>query len=552
MPFRKTFRLLLAIAILGFASSLITHAQENKSAPRKFDEFGDINLSELKARLDNFTIELQNNPESKGYIIVYRSRRDLPGLNSRLLNRTRNYLLYVREFSTDRIVTVDGGPATNLTQELWVVPPGQTPTVREDAYSIVVPDLTSSRKFDEYYYFTKGETGEEGPDEPGAGDEYPGGSLKAFAMALATEPHATAYVIVYPEYQRGVALDRPGTAQRMMKGTFAELSKEYGLSASRIRLVDGGYRRQRSVELWIVPAGEHPPIATPNAFPPKRRSAGKRNHLGRARSPKDQSTLNLLAPGTPLPQQQTGSTGLNKYDEYGEVKSSDAKARLDNFAIELQNRPNDVGFIVSYRRPRDLPGLTAEKLSWMKEYLVGSRGQDADRLITIDGGVAPNVVYEFWVGSAGSRPPRRADAIPLVIDTKSVRKFDDTFYALYPYEEGEGGWLGTPFPAFAASVLREPAATAYVVAYPQYATINWHDRHGRALRRTAVDPGETAAKMLKTVRAELMKSGLTSDRIKLTNGGYRKERAVELWIVPAGEHPPIATPNAFPPGRKQR
>ena len=44
----------------------------------------------------------------------------------------------------------------------------------------------------------------------------------------------------------------------------------YGVPVSRIRTIDGGYRKRRSVELWIVPAGEPLPIPTPNSFPPLR------------------------------------------------------------------------------------------------------------------------------------------------------------------------------------------------------------------------------------------------------------------------------------------
>jgi hypothetical protein len=47
----------------------------------------------------------------------------------------------------------------------------------------------------------------------------------------------------------------------------------FGILPSRIHLIDGGYRKWRGVELWIVPPGEHPPIPTPNSFPTGRRRA---------------------------------------------------------------------------------------------------------------------------------------------------------------------------------------------------------------------------------------------------------------------------------------
>ena len=45
------------------------------TSPRKFDEFGDINCEDEMARLDNFAIQLQQEPSWRGYIIFYGGRR---------------------------------------------------------------------------------------------------------------------------------------------------------------------------------------------------------------------------------------------------------------------------------------------------------------------------------------------------------------------------------------------------------------------------------------------------------------------------------------------
>ncbi|HMG73395.1 MAG TPA: hypothetical protein VK582_07835 [Pyrinomonadaceae bacterium] len=49
------------------------------------------------------------------------------------------------------------------------------------------------------------------------------------------------------------------------------LAKVYGIAPERVRLIDGGYRKWRTIELWIVPRGEDAPVPTPNSFPPGRR-----------------------------------------------------------------------------------------------------------------------------------------------------------------------------------------------------------------------------------------------------------------------------------------
>lgn len=44
------------------------------TATRCLDEYGDINIGDEKARLDNFAIELQENPTATGYILCYAGR----------------------------------------------------------------------------------------------------------------------------------------------------------------------------------------------------------------------------------------------------------------------------------------------------------------------------------------------------------------------------------------------------------------------------------------------------------------------------------------------
>jgi hypothetical protein len=49
------------------------------------------------------------------------------------------------------------------------------------------------------------------------------------------------------------------------------LVKDYKVSASRIKVMFGGYREAPIMELWIVPRGRHAPIPTPNRFPKRTR-----------------------------------------------------------------------------------------------------------------------------------------------------------------------------------------------------------------------------------------------------------------------------------------
>ncbi len=87
--------------------------------PIKFDEYGNIRFNDEKARLDNYAIQLQNDPGAEGYIIAYGT---CTGEGQTRADRAKNYLVSNRGIDAARIVTVDGGCRADLTVELWVVP----------------------------------------------------------------------------------------------------------------------------------------------------------------------------------------------------------------------------------------------------------------------------------------------------------------------------------------------------------------------------------------------------------------------------------------------
>jgi hypothetical protein len=94
---------------------------------RKIDEYGNIRFNDEKARLDNFAIELQNDPTAQGYLLCYGGRTGRAGEAQRRCDRAKDYLVTTRGLDASRIVTVDGGYREDLTVELWVVPTGATP-----------------------------------------------------------------------------------------------------------------------------------------------------------------------------------------------------------------------------------------------------------------------------------------------------------------------------------------------------------------------------------------------------------------------------------------
>lgn len=100
----------------------------------KVDEYGDIGWGDERARLDNYAIELLNDPEAVGYLIGYGGRRSRRGEALRRIERAKKYLTAVRAVPAGRVVTIDGSYRESLTLELWVSrkgaqPPQTVPTV---------------------------------------------------------------------------------------------------------------------------------------------------------------------------------------------------------------------------------------------------------------------------------------------------------------------------------------------------------------------------------------------------------------------------------------
>jgi hypothetical protein len=91
---------------------------------RRFDEFPDIARNDEKARLDNFAIELQNDPSATAYVIVYPGKQAKRGEVQEHSGRVVEYLVNSRGLDQRRIVTLVGPKRDQLRVELWLTPQG--------------------------------------------------------------------------------------------------------------------------------------------------------------------------------------------------------------------------------------------------------------------------------------------------------------------------------------------------------------------------------------------------------------------------------------------
>lgn len=120
------------------------------SLSRKFDEYGDISFSDEKARLDNFAIELQNQVDGRGYIILYAGRKAFFAEAQTRGNRAKEYLVNVRGLTADRVVTIDGGYRDSFSVELFIGAqdadaPTPSPTIEASQVEIIYEKKPRSR-----------------------------------------------------------------------------------------------------------------------------------------------------------------------------------------------------------------------------------------------------------------------------------------------------------------------------------------------------------------------------------------------------------------------
>jgi len=91
-----------------------------------------------------------------------------------------------------------------------------------------------------------------------------------------------------------------------------------------------------------------------------------------------------------------------RFDEYGNIKFNDEKARLDNYAIQLQNTPGSAATIIVYG---SCAGEAQARGDRAKDYLVNTRGIEAGRITVVDGGCRSDLTVQLWVVPQGADAP---------------------------------------------------------------------------------------------------------------------------------------------------
>lgn len=86
-----------------------------------------------------------------------------------------------------------------------------------------------------------------------------------------------------------------------------------------------------------------------------------------------------------------------RLDELNGFGCEDEIARLDFYAVELQNDPLSEGYVIAYGGRQAKRDEAQARLARIREYLVENRGVDSARIKIVDGGHRAEAIVELWV-----------------------------------------------------------------------------------------------------------------------------------------------------------
>lgn len=285
---------LLSVGLLCFFTITI-FAQSNQqpvnsAEVQMLDDFGEFNAESLSARLDSFSILLQEDAKSRAYIIVYHPQDTSFGFPYRIAARIKTYLVQQRGFDSNRIITKVGGTVTTARNELWIIQTNaeKTPPI-SPLFEIEEINKNKTFLFDSYNYRNYETQNRLLIDGCCSIDQYDSqeakASLDAFAELLKSNQQAKGYLIGYSQYcvgcivynnRRIVERDSPVMAANILRQEKKYLVTKHNIESSRILIINGGFKESRNVELWLIPENGEKPKPQPTTFPPKRSKTAKK------------------------------------------------------------------------------------------------------------------------------------------------------------------------------------------------------------------------------------------------------------------------------------
>lgn len=237
-----------------------------------------------------------------------------------------------------------------------------------------------------------------------------------------------------------------------------------------------------------------------------------------------------------------------KVDEFSLIQTEDLMSRLDNFAQTIRKSPKTVGFIVTSKGRKSLPGFPYRYAARMKTYLMRDNIVPQNQLITAQCGDFEKVTTTLYI-------------LPENVDSKLLSGWceneeptfsETTLFDSYSYYfknpdfddccEIKGADLAEANASLkvVAKILKKASESkAYIFVY---GGTNVYGFNNKIVRKP--DSQKLVQKTLRETKEKLLQNGIDESKIVAINGGYKDStRSVELWIVPNGGKIPQPRPN---------
>jgi len=262
MRFVKLQKIFLILTVsLSFLT--IGFGQENLKA-ELVDEFGKLCSEDLMARYDGLLIQLENNPNTAGYIVFY-GDSELEGRNLNFITYLRDIFPNSRKIDKTRLNVLRGKNRDKMHIQFWIVPGrANSPTPQGE---FIKEKISSTTLFDknwaDLYRLYDGRLEIYSDSFLDLGCEF-SPNVSKFAETLISNPELTGYLIVYTKFGKGIK-----RGNQVVNFAVRDLVRNHKVPQNRLKTIYGGNREEPEIELWFVPKGDKPPTPKPESKPKK-------------------------------------------------------------------------------------------------------------------------------------------------------------------------------------------------------------------------------------------------------------------------------------------
>lgn len=178
--------------------------------------------------------------------------------------------------------------------------------------------------------------------------------LERFSEMQKSMPNSALYVILYVEKEKA-----RNSVDNLGRQYLDCLVKSRGIDPVKVSLTVGGFRKQQTTELWIVPEKADSPKATPDE-----------------------------------------EFKAEKFAEIGVISDEELKLKMDEFDKETNKNPSDTGYIITYGTEKEI----AKREKLIRDS-IRSRRYDSTRIVLMSHNDGENLRTVFWLVPAGAEPP---------------------------------------------------------------------------------------------------------------------------------------------------